>query len=95
MNLNAYPVSCVFIIHCKLCLTKGMEKMVCMWYIISTFYSHSSCWGLFRLWSLLWHCVDLQVGMSIPEEPAAFAFGVERLGTNLSLMQAYMVSQPI
>jgi len=52
-------------------------------------------WGLFRLWSLLWHCVDLQVGMSIPEEPAVFAFGVERLGTNLSLMQAYMVSQAI
>jgi hypothetical protein len=37
----------------------------------------------------------LAVGMSIPEEPAAFAFGVERLGTSLSLMQAYMVSQPI
>jgi hypothetical protein len=33
--------------------------------------------------------------MSIAEEPAAFAFGVERLGKNLSLMQAYMVAQPI
>jgi len=43
----------------------------------------------------LWHCVDLQVDMSIPEEPAAFAFRVEGLGTSLSLLQAYMVSQLI
>ena len=56
---------------------KRHGKKGCMWYIISTLYSHSSCWGLVRLWTLLWHCVDLQVDMSIPEEPAAFAFGVE------------------
>jgi hypothetical protein len=29
------------------------------------------------------------------EEPAAFAFMVEWLGTSLSLLQAYMVLQPI
>ena len=44
---------------------------------------------------MLWHFVDLQVDMSIPEELAAFALGVEGLGTSLPLMQAYMVSQPI
>jgi hypothetical protein len=69
--------------------------MVCMWYIISTLYSHSSCLELFRLWSLLWQCVDLRVDMNIPVEPTAFAFRVKGLGTSLSLMQAYMVSQPI
>jgi hypothetical protein len=58
---------------------KRHGKMVCMWYIISTLYSNSSWWGMFRLWSLLWHCVNLQVDMSILEEPAAFAFRVEGL----------------
>lgn len=33
--------------------------------------------------------------MSTAEEPAAFAFRVEGLGTSLSMMQAYMVTQPI
>lgn len=35
---------------------KRHGKNGCMWYIISSLYSHSSCWGLFRLWSVVALC---------------------------------------